>query len=73
MTELGFLERKKEFSFSSHYDAAADYLDSPLFIYSVYPWRLKFSFSFLGLGSIEHVFFIEKFVDKFQTLFFLSF
>jgi len=51
MTELGFLERKKKFSFSSHYAAAAEYLDSPLFIYSVYPWRLKFSFSFLGGGK----------------------
>jgi len=69
MTELGFLERKKKerFLFLRITTLLLLQLDSPLLIYSVYPWGLKFSFSFLGVGSIGNVFFNEKCVAKFQS------
>jgi hypothetical protein len=67
MTELGFLEsrEKRAFSFSSHYDVA--YSWTALFCLLCLSGRLKFTFSFLGLGSIGNVFFIEKCVAKFQS------
>ena len=69
MTELGFLERKKKerFLFLRITALLLLQLDSPLLSTLFIRGGLNLFFSFLGVGSVENVFFNQKCVAKFQS------